>query len=263
MDPFILKALLAGIGVALMCGPLGCFVAWQRMAYFGDTIAHAALLGVVAALLLDWNPEYGIMLVSLLLAVLVARLERQKQLASDTLLGIAAHGALALGLVLLALSKTITLDINGLLFGDILAVSDSDIALIYMVTAAVLFIIATLWKKFLRMTIHADIAEVEGIDVRGLRLVLMLVVAAAVAVSIKIVGILLITSLLIIPAATARTFSTTPTQMACRAAVAGVIAVTLGLYGSLQFDTPSGPSIILAALAIFLLSIILSAGRRP
>lgn len=257
IDPFILNALLAGIGVALMCGPLGCFVAWRRMAYFGDTIAHAALLGVVTALLLNWDIEFGIMTVALLLAALVAYFERQKQLASDTLLGIAAHGALALGLVLLALSKTITIDINGLLFGDILAVSESDIVRIYLCAAAVLAITAYLWRDLLRMTISADIAQVEGINVARLRLFLMLLVAAAVAVSIKIVGILLITSLLVIPAAAARYFSKTPTQMAFRAALAGIAAVSAGLYGSLHFDTPSGPTIILAALGIFFIAYLL------
>lgn len=251
-DPFILKALIAGIGVALMCGPLSCFVAWQRMAYFGDTIAHAALLGVVAALLLEWNLEYGILLVALLLAALIAHLDRRKQLAPDTLLGVFSHGALALGLVLLALSKNIALDINGLLFGDILAVNSADVIRIYVSAAVILSLMAYLWRGLLRVTLSPDIAQVEGVNVQRLRLLLMLVVAAAVAVSIKIVGILLITSLLIIPAASARYFSKTPTQMAFRSALAGVIAVTLGLYGSLQFDTPSGPSIILAALLMFL-----------
>lgn len=260
-DIFILKALLAGIGVALMCGPLGCFVAWQRMAYFGDTIAHAALLGVVAALLLGWNVEYGIVGVSLLLAALVAYFERQKQLASDTLLGVAAHGALALGLVLLSFSS-VTLDISGLLFGDILAVNNGDLVRIYLCALAVLAVIARLWRDLLRMTLSADIAQVEGVNVRRLRLALMLVLAAAVAVSIKIVGILLITSLLIIPAAAARYFSKTPTQMAFRAAGAGVLAVSLGLYASLTFDTPSGPSIILAALGIFFTAYFFSSLRR-
>lgn len=261
-DPFLLKALLAGIGVALMCGPLGCFVAWRRMAYFGDTIAHAALLGVVAALLLQWDMEYGILGVSLLLAALIAYLERRPELASDTLLGVASHGALALGLVLLSLSPSAVLDVNALLFGDILAVSRGDLERIYACAAAVLAVLAYFWRNLLRLTISTDIAAVEGVNVRRLRLLLMLTVAAAVAVSIKVVGILLITSLLIIPAAAARYFARTPTQMAFLSTAAGIAAVALGLYASLRLDTPSGPTIILAALGLFFVAAILSEGRR-
>lgn len=251
MEPFLIKSLLAGIGVATMCGTLGCFVAWQRLAYFGDTIAHAALLGVVMSLLLGWNLEFGIIGVAALIAVFVAYMERQKQLASDTVLGIAAHGALAIGLVLLALSKTITVDINGYLFGDVLAVSNDDIIRIYLCTAAILAIVAYLWRDLMRLTLHPDIAQVEGVNVKRLRLILMLLIALAVAISIKIVGLLLITSLLIIPAACARYFSKTPTQMVFLASVAGILAVIGGMAGSLHFDTPSGPSIIVAALGLF------------
>lgn len=251
VDIFLIKAVIAGIGVAMMTGPLGCFIAWQRLAYFGDTIAHAALLGVVLALLAGANIDVGIIAVASAITLGVVWLEREKRLASDTLLGMFAHGALALGLVLISLSHSITIDVGGLLFGDILAVSVYDIILIYIMGAATAGILFYYWRDLMRMVLHADIAEVEGVDTRRLRLVLMLVIALAVAVSIKIIGMLLITSLLIIPAAAARSFAATPTQMAILASVAGVLAVSGGLYASLQFDTPSGPSIILTALLIF------------
>lgn len=251
LEPFILKAMIAGFGIALMTGPLGCFIAWQRLAYFGDTIAHAALLGVVLALIAQLDVSTGIIAVSLLLTFVIIRLQKEKRLASDTLLGIASHGALALGLVLLSLSKSVAIDVNGLLFGDILAVSNRDIGLIYALAAAVIVILIKSWGGLMRLTLHADIARVEGVRVERLRAVLMLVIALAVAASIKAVGILLVTSLLIIPAASMRYFSRTPTQMAVLAVLAGMVAVSGGLYASLTFDTPSGPSIILAALAIF------------
>jgi zinc transport system permease protein len=261
MEPFLIKALLAGIGVALMCGTLGCFVAWQRLTFFGDMIAHAALLGVVLALMLGGNVEIGIIGVSLALAVAVSYFESQKNLASNTLLGIAAHGALAIGLVLLSFSS-IAVDIGGYLFGDILAVNQNDIVYIYVVAALILAAIAYLWRDLMRLTLHADIAKVEGVDVARTKLFLMLLVALAVAVSIKIVGMLLITALLIIPAATARYFSATPPQMLKLSTLAGILSVMAGLGGSLKFDTPSGPSIIIAALGLFLVAHIYKAVKN-
>lgn len=253
-DLFLLHALLAGIGVALMAGPLGCFIAWRQLTYFGDAVAHAALLGVVLALLLNADANAGILAVAAAITLAVFWLQREKRLHSNTILGVCAHGALALGLVLLSLSTSITLDVNGLLFGDILAVSMRDIALIWGMAALVLGMIIISWKPLMRLTLHADIAAVEGTPVHALEFRLMLAIALAVAVSIKLVGMLLITSLLIIPAASARYFSRTPTQMALVSCLTGIIAVAGGLAASLTWDTPAGPSIILAGLGIFVVA---------
>ena len=253
LDPFILKALVAGIGIALMTGPLGCFIAWQRMAYFGDMMAHSALLGVVLALAFELPVLMGVVAVAVAMALLLHRSTRQRQLAGDSLLGIAAHGALALGLVLLSLSS-ITVDVNGLLFGDVLAVSEQEIILIYGLAVFMSLWLFSQWRALLRMTIHSDIAKVEGVNIEWQRLGLMLALALTVALSIKVVGILLVTSMLIIPAAAARAFSKTPTQMALIAVMLGMVAVGGGLYASLAFDLPTGPSIILAALGCFIVS---------
>lgn len=251
LEPFIIKALLAGIGTALMCGTLGCFVAWKRLAYYGDTIAHAALLGVAVALMLETGPGIGILLVSILLAIGVTYFSEQKQLAADTILGVAAHGALAIGVVLLSLSS-ITVDIGAFLFGDILAVVWSDVIVIYVVVAAILMTIKYFWRDLMRITIHPDIAQVEGVHATRSKLVLMVLIAVAVAISIKIVGMLLITALLIVPAAAARYFSATPTQMVQFSTLAAVVSVLMGIGGAFTFDTPSGPSIVVAALVLFL-----------
>jgi len=255
---FILKAMIAGMGIALLTGPLGCFIAWQRLAYFGDTIAHAALLGVVLAVSFDMDSSLGIIAVAVSITCAVYRLERQRKLASDTLLGIFSHGALALGLVVISLSTNITIDINGLLFGDILAVNNNDIAIIYAMAALVGSALIMSWKDLMRLTLHRDIAQIEGVRTERLRLFTLLAIAVTVAIAIKMVGILLITSLLIIPAASVRYFSRNPTQMAIFASLAGMLAVCGGLYGSLKWDTPSGASIILAALGIFVVSYVLS-----
>jgi len=250
IDPFILNAWLAGIGIALMSAPMGCFIAWQRLVYFGDTVAHAALLGVVLALCFSASPVAGIIFMAVIIALLVASLQDDFLLPSDTLLGILAHASLALGLVILSLSPSISLDVNGLLFGDILAVSQHDLWLIFGVALVSITILRCRWKPLMRFVLHADIAQVEGVNTRNMRLLLMMMIALIVAVSIKLVGILLITSLLILPAATARLLAKSPSVMIVASTVISMLAVTLGLFASLHFDTPTGPSIILAALAM-------------
>lgn len=254
MDEFLARALAGGVALALVAGPFGCFVVWRRMAYFGDTLAHAALLGVVLGALLDLDFGIGIAALSLAVAVAVALLQRHRDLASDTLLGILSHGALAVGLVALALMNDSRVNLMGWLLGDILALDWSDIAVLWGGGAVLLAALAAVWRSLVAMTVNEDLAAVEGHGVERARLVLMVLVALVVAAAMKVVGILLVTALLVIPAATARRFARTPEQMAVLAAVAGAAAVVLGLAGSWRFDTPSGPSVVVAALALFALS---------
>lgn len=253
IDPFILNAWLAGLGISLMSAPVGCFIAWQRLVYFGDTVAHAALLGVVLALVLGTWPIAGIVVTALLIALLVSSLQDDFLLPSDTLLGIIAHASLALGLVIISQSPSIVMDVNGLLFGDILAVNQMDLLTIYVMAITVMGVIWLRWKELMRFVLHADIAQVEGIDTRKTRLLLMVLIALVVGISIKLVGILLITSLLILPAAGARLLARSPNHMIISAVVISMIEVTIGLAASLHFDTPSGATIILSAAFILLL----------
>lgn len=262
-DDFFIRAMLAGIGVALIAGPLGCFIVWRRMAYFGDTIAHAGLLGVALSFLLDVNVMAGVFVVAALAALALLLLQRQTVLPSDALLGILAHSTLALGLVLLAFMAWLRIDLLSYLFGDILAVSLGDVWLIWGGGAAALAGLAWIWRPLLAASVSTELAAAEGMQPERARLVFMILIAAVIAVAIKIVGILLITSLLIIPAATARRFAAGPEQMALYAALLGIAAVLLGLFGSLEFDTPAGPSVVVAALFFFLASLVRSPGLRP
>lgn len=254
MDEFLARALAGGLGLALVAGPFGCFVVWRRMAYFGDTLAHAALLGVVLAVALDMDFGMGITLVSLTAALLLALMQRQRQLASDTMLGIISHGALATGLVALALMQDARVNLMGWLLGDILAIGWDDVAVLWGGGAVLLAALALVWRTLVVMIVDEDLAAVEGHAVNRARLVLMVLVALVVAAAMKVVGILLVTALLVIPAATARRFARTPEQMAVLASVAGALAVVVGLAGSWRFDTPSGPSVVVAAVAIFILA---------
>ncbi len=261
MDDFILRALAAGAGVALVAGPLGCFVVWRRMAYFGATLAHAALLGVAAGFLFDVDFRLGIVFVSVAVSALVVLLERSHRLAADTLLGILAHGALAFGLVCLAFIDSARLNLTAYLFGDILAVDAIDIAWIYGGGAVALGVLALIWRRLLSITVQEDVARVEGVKVTAVRLAFMLVMALVIAVAMKIVGVLLIVSMLIIPAAAARRFAASPEAMAVLAALIGCASVAGGLGASLTWDTPAGPSIVVVATAIFFAAF-LPGGRR-
>lgn len=251
MDDFLLRALAAGLALAVVAGPLGSFVVWRRMAYFGDTLAHSALLGIALGFLLGIRLNIGILAVCATLAVLVVVLRSRQRLASDTVLGILAHSSLSLGMVAIAFMEGVRVDLMGYLFGDILAVGDADLYWIFGGGAVVLAGLAAIWRPLLALTIHEDLARVEGVRVIPVQLAFMGLVALVIALAMQVVGILLVTSLLIIPAATGRAFARTPEQMAAFASLAGCLAVALGLGGSLQWDLPTGPAIVAAAAALF------------
>lgn len=262
MDDFALRALAAGIGVSLVAGPLGCFVVWRRMAFFGGTLAHSALLGVALGFLLGINLTVGTVLVCGVVALLLILLERNPQLSSDTLLGILAHGALAFGLVVLAFLDTVRVDLMGYLFGDILAVTPADLAWIWGGGIVVLGVLLTIWRPLLAITVHTDLAIVEGVPVGRTRVVFVLLLALTVALAMKVTGLLLVTSLIIIPAAVARRLSRTPEQMAVLAVIVGCLSTAGGLAGSFAADVPTGPAIVVVACVLFAVSGAAAALRR-
>ncbi len=255
-DDFFLRAVVAGVGLALTTGPLGCFIIWRRMAYFGDTISHSALLGVALSLLFQLNLTLSVFAVAALVSILLLFLQRRQALSADALLGILSHATLAIGLVMVAFMSWVRIDLIAFLFGDILAVSRSDIAMIWGGGVFVLAAIAWLWRPLLASTVNPELAEAEGLRPERAKLFFMLLMAVVIAIAMKIVGILLITALLIIPAATARRFAATPEMMAVFASLVGAVAVVVGLFGSLRYDTPSGPSIVVAALILFIFSLL-------
>ncbi|MBT4426735.1 MAG: hypothetical protein HOC88_07545, partial [Rhodospirillaceae bacterium] len=229
LDDFFLRALIGGIGVALLAGPLGCFVVWRRMAYLGDSLAHGALLGVALGLALGIDFTLGIIAVCVALVAMLLLLQRQRRLAGDTLLVILAHGALSLGLVAVSFVHGARLDLMAYLFGDILAVSHADLIWIYAGGVVILIVIAFIWRPLLAITVHEELARAEGARVTLVSIIFMLLIALSVALAMKVVGVLLIASLLVIPAAAARRLAHTPEQMAVLASVAGCLAVAGGL----------------------------------
>jgi len=258
MDDFFSRAIIAGVGVALVAGPLGCFIVWRRLAYFGDTLSHAALLGVALALLFQVNITLSVFLVSVFVSLSLLTLQRRVTLSTDALLGLLAHSALAFGMVALSFMSWVRVDLMGFLFGDILAVTPFDIAIIWGGGLVVLIILMIFWRSLFAATVNLELAEAEGMKPEQANVIFMLLMAAVIAISMKIVGVLLITSMLIFPAAIARRFAGGPEQMALLSALIGVIAVFGGLFGSLQWDTPAGPSIVVAASTLFIITVLAS-----
>lgn len=252
LDDFLTRALLAGIGLAAVAGPLGCFVVWRRLSYFGDTLAHAALLGVALSLLFNVSVMFAVFAVALVAALLLVLLQKNSSLASDAILGLLSHGALAVGLLAISFMTWVRFDMMALLFGDLLAVTRADLAVLYGGGAVVLLLLWWFWKPLFAATVNRDIAAAEGMQPEKAELLFIVLLAAVVAIAIKIVGILLVTSMLIIPAAASRRLSATPQQMVLLSVVVGIASVVVGLWGSLQWNTPSGPSIIAAAALLFL-----------
>ncbi len=261
MDDFMVRALLAGLGVAVVSGPLGCVVVWRRMAYFGAALAHAALLGIALSLLFEIDVNLGVVAVCVVVSVLVAGLQYSPRIATDTLLGIVAHATLALGLVVISLMEALRINLMAYLFGDVLAVTVGDLVWIYVGGAVVLAALAGLWRPLLFVTVHEELARVDGVAVVPVRLAFMLLIAVVTAIAMKIVGVLLIVSMLIVPAAAARRLAATPEQMAVGAAVIGCLAVVGGLASSVRWDTPAGPSVVVAAAGLFFLSLLPFRGR--
>ena len=251
-EPFIINAILAGVGVAIITGVMGCFVVWRRMAYFGDSLAHSALLGIAVGFAFGLSVNLGVLIVCLVFAMLLLWMQQKRVLATDTLLGILSHAALSIGMVTIAVLG-IRLDLHAYFFGDILTITNSELWWIYSGGAFVLLLLWMNWPSLVLMTISEDLARAENVNTFLTQMLLMVLMTIVVAVSIRTVGILLITSMLIIPVATARQLARSPEIMAFIAVILGILAVVGGITGSYVFDLPSGPAIVVTSALLFAL----------
>ena len=255
-DDFFIRALIAGIGIAFVTGPIGCFIIWRRLSFFGDTLSHSALLGVTIGFFFNINVAFSVFLISSAVALILLKLQKTTKLPGDALLGLLAHSSLAVGLVVISFLSSIRFDIMGLLFGDILAVNEIDLLIIWLGGALILLILKIIWKPLFASTVNNELAEAEGMNPERANAIFTILLAALIAISIKIVGLLLITGMLIMPAAMSRNISNNPQQMVKLSVVGGLLSVLIGLFSSLQFNSPSGPSIITAALVLFSFTLI-------
>lgn len=256
MFEILFPAWLAGIFLTFITAPLGAFVVWRKMAYFGDTLSHSALLGVALGIFLQIDPYIAVILMTVILALCLVWLEQHSTHSVDTLLGIIAHCSLSLGVITISLLDNVRVDLMSYLFGDLLAIGFNDVLFIGIGVIGIATLLALYWKKLLAITVSPELAQIEGLNVARLRLLLMLLTALTIALSMKFVGALIITSLLIIPSATARRFAKTPETMVIYAIGLSILSVSGGLLLSALKDTPAGPSVVVCAGTLFLLSLI-------
>jgi zinc transport system permease protein len=261
-EPFLMRALLAGLGLAIVAAPLGCFVVWRRMAYYGETVAQAGLIGIAVGLALSLDLTAAVLGVTLLASGLLVLLSRQQLVPFDSLLGLLAHAALAIGVIAASLVRGPQLDFMAFLFGDIFAVTWTDLRWVYLGGAVALIVLLILWRPLLVLSVHEDLAAAEGVATERIKFAFVLVLALVAAIAIKIVGVLLTIAFLIMPAAAARPLAGTPERMAVIAAVIGMLAVATGLFLSVSLDTPGGPSIVLMLALFFAASIFPAVLRR-
>jgi zinc transport system permease protein len=261
-EPFLVRALLAGLGLAVIAAPLGCFVVWRRMAYYGETVAQAGLIGIALGLAFSLDLTMSVLGVTLVVSGLLTLLSRQQLVPFDSLLGLLAHAALAIGVIAASLVRGPQLDFMAFLFGDIFAVTADDLRWVYIGGALALAALVALWRPLLALSVHEDLAAAEGVATERVKLVFVLVLALVVAIAIKIVGVLLTIAFLIMPAAAARPLAETPEQMAFIAAIIGMLSVATGLFLSVSLDTPGGPSIVLMLAIFFAASIFPAVLRR-
>jgi len=252
---YLAPAFIGGTGVAIVSGPLGAMMVWRRLAYFGDTLSHSGLLGITLALALHINITLGVCAIALLVALGLLGLQQKLLVASDTLLGLLSHTTLALGLLILATMERIQVDVLGFLYGDILALTWQDVGWIYLGGVIVILLLMRLWQSLLRVTVDPDLAQVEGVPVKRVQATYLLLLAIVVAVAIKIVGVLLITALLLIPATTARPWAHSPEKMAVYASIFGIISVMVGIISSHFWDVPTGPAIVVSSTFLLLITL--------
>jgi zinc transport system permease protein len=262
-EPFLLRALVASLALAVVAAPLGCFVVWQRMAYFGETVAQAGLIGVALGLAFQMDVTWGVLIVALAVAALLIWFGRQKLVALDSVLGLLHHAALAAGVIATSMIKGAPVDLTGFLFGDVFAVTRPDVTIILVGGAFVLAVVAWLWQPLLRLAVHEELAAAEGVDRDTVRTAFILLLAVAIAVTMKIVGILLVMAFLVVPAVAARPFAGTPERMVLLTALVAIFAVVSGLWFSVAVDSPGGPSIVLIMSIIAGLSLSWAAFGRP
>lgn len=259
---FVQLALIASIALSLICGPLGSFIVWRRMSYFGDTLAHSALLGISIGLITGSDPQLSIVVSSLVFAGLLAILDRNPSLSTDNLLGILAHSSLALGVVVLSFADSVRVNLEAYLFGALLTISTHELVWVLVVVSVVAVLLFRFWNSLLSVTVHAELAKVEGKNTERLNLLLIVMIALTIAISMKIVGVLLITSLLIIPPATARKLSKSPEKMALNASLIGITSSVFGIFSAFYLDTPVGPTIVVFSALLFVVSRFLPTGQK-
>ena len=255
LDHFMVRAVCSSLLLCALCGPMGCLVLWQRLGFLGDTLAHATLFGVCIAALSHLSPLLCVLVVTIVLALLLARFRDRAHMAMSTLLAIVAQSALALGVIGLSITPERS-NMTTFLFGDLLALSNKDILTLLVLVPVGLIVIKLLWIRLLKITLSEDIAASDGLNINFIRTAFMVTLALTVAIASQLVGILMVTSLMVLPAAAARVITKTPESMAVAATLIAMVGAIFGLYCSWMVNIPTTPMITLCFLGILLILLV-------
>lgn len=261
LDDFFIRACIGGMAIAIIAGPIGSIVVWNRLAFFGDALAHASLLGVALGVLFHISPFVSVVGCAVLFATVLLWFQGYTLFSKDTMLNMVAQAALALGLIVVSLFH-IPMDMEGILFGDVLTLTHSDIGMVIGLGLVIGYLLKKMWHGLLLVAVNEDIAKIEGIPVAVVKYKFMLLLSLMVALGIKIVGVILVTSLLVMPAAIARRFAATPEHMAYMASVVGVVTVLSGLMASWLWDIPAGPAVVVISFLLFIGSTVIAQWRQ-
>ena len=257
LDDFLVRSIIAGLLMVSTAAPIGCLMVWQRLAFLSDTLGHAAVMGVGLGLLFQLPPMFGVLGVVLLIVVSLSQATSFNNALSETTLAIISHTGLAAGLILLSVLPANTVSLEAILFGDLLAVTLTDLGMILVTTLVLAVLLMQLWRSFVAVSVSREIAQAEGIAVRKVQLLMYLMIALLVAVMMKVMGVLLIAAMLVIPTSSARVLSSSPERMVLLSALFGCAALGGGIVSSFQFDWQPGPAIVLSATTLLLITLLI------
>ena len=263
LDDFMVRAVIAGLIMVTIAAPMGCLMVWQRLAFLSDTLGHAAVMGVGLGLLLQLQPIFGVLAVALLIVFSLSRVTSFNTALSETTLAIISHTGLAGGIILVGLLPANTVNLEAILFGDLLATTTTDLASLLITTVLLLFVLLHHWRGFVAVSVSREMAQAEGIEVRKVQFLMYIMIALLVAVMMKVMGVLLIAAMLVIPTTSARLLSRSPEQMVLISALYGLGALGGGITGSFHFDWQTGPAIVVSATALLLLTLAVTRSFKP
>lgn len=257
LDDFLVRSIIAGLLMVSIAAPMGCLMVWQRLAFLSDTLGHAAVMGVGLGLLLQLPAMFGVLAVVILIVVSLSQVTSFNTALSETTLAIISHTGLAAGLILLGVLPANTVSLEAILFGDLLAVTLSDLGMILVTTIVLAGLLIKHWRSFVAVSVSREIAQAEGIEVRKVQLIMYMMIALLVAVMMKVMGVLLIAAMLVIPTSSARVLSSSPERMVMLSALFGCAALGGGILSSFQFDWQTGPAIVLSATTLLLITLLI------
>ncbi len=253
---FMQRAFLAGILIAILASVSGTFIVLKRYSMISETLAHSALVGVAVALVLEYNPLWVAVVVSVLSAWLIEYLRSEFSLYSDAILAILLSGSLAIAVIIVSLGGEFNNSLFSYLFGSILSVSNENIMTIFSFGIVALALLLVFAKEFYFIAYDEEVAQISGIKVKLLNYLLVSIVAIIIALSIRVIGTLLIGALMVIPTVAALQFRVGFLHTSLLSMVFAISSVILGMTFSFYFSLPSGATIVLCVLSIFIFSLI-------